>query len=100
MITANGLIQLGFTPEVDFVLQNNGGDTFFSEWNSEKPQPTEKEITDAHIIWQAEWNAQEYARKRATAYPTIGDQLDEIYHNGIDSWKAVIKVTKDKYPKG
>ena len=28
------------------------------------------------------------------------DQLDEIYHNGIDSWKAVIKVTKDKYPKG
>ena len=49
---------------------------------------------------QAEYDAQEYARNRATAYPTIGDQLDEIYHNGIDSWKAVIKVTKDKYPKG
>ena len=33
-------------------------------------------------------------------YPSITDQLDEIYHNGIDSWKAVIKKTKDKYPKG
>ena len=40
-----------------------------------------------------------YQEKRATDYPTIKDQLDEIYHNGIVSWKAVIKVTKDKYPK-
>jgi predicted lipoprotein len=49
---------------------------------------------------QAEYDAQEYARNRATEYPAIAEQLDEIYHNGIDSWKAVIKVTKDKYPKG
>jgi hypothetical protein len=48
---------------------------------------------------QAEYDAQEYARNRASEYPAITDQLDEIYHNGIDSWKAVIKVTKDKYPK-
>ena len=41
-----------------------------------------------------------YARNRATEYPAIADQLDEIYHNGINAWKAVIKVTKDKYPKG
>ena len=41
-----------------------------------------------------------YADKRRNEYPSIPDQLDEIYHNGIDSWKAVIKVTKDKYPKG
>ena len=33
-------------------------------------------------------------------YPSIVDQLDDIYHNGIDAWKATIKVTKDKYPKG
>ena len=41
-----------------------------------------------------------YADKRRSEYPTIADQLDEIYHNGIDSWKAIIKQTKDKYPKG
>ena len=31
--------------------------------------------------------------------PSIADQLDDIYHNGIDDWKATIKATKDKYPK-
>ena len=32
-------------------------------------------------------------------YPNIQDQLDDIYHNGIDGWKATIKAVKDKYPK-
>ena len=36
---------------------------------------------------------------RKKAYPSWEDQLDDIYHNGIDAWKATIKVTKDKYPK-
>ena len=49
---------------------------------------------------QAEYDAQEYARNRQAEYPALAEQLDEIYHNGIDSWKAIIKVTKDKYPKG
>ena len=40
-----------------------------------------------------------YKGKRAEEYPSIADQLDDIYHNGIDAWKATIKVTKDKYPK-
>ena len=42
----------------------------------------------------------EYKIDRQSAYPSVGEQLDEIYHNGIASWKATIKVTKDKYPKG
>ena len=41
-----------------------------------------------------------YQRDRASEYPSIADQLDDLYHNGIDGWKATIKVTKDKYPKG
>lgn len=41
----------------------------------------------------------EYQRKRASEYPSIADQLDDIYHNGIDGWKSTIKATKDKYPK-
>ena len=49
---------------------------------------------------QAEYDAQEYARNRQAEYPALAEQVDEIYHNGIDSWKAIIKVTKDKYPKG
>ena len=55
---------------------------------------------DEKISNKAERAANQYQRDRATEYPAITDQLDEIYHNGIDSWKAVIKITKDKYPKG
>jgi hypothetical protein len=40
-----------------------------------------------------------YQGQRRAEYPSIEDQLDDIYHNGIDAWKATIKVTKDKYPK-
>ena len=40
-----------------------------------------------------------YQIKRRKEYPTVVDQLDDIYHNGIDAWKATIKTTKDKYPK-
>ena len=37
--------------------------------------------------------------KREKEYPLIADQLDDIYHNGIDGWKETIKAVKDKYPK-
>jgi hypothetical protein len=48
----------------------------------------------------AEYNSKEYQRDRAEAYPSIADQLDDIYHNGVDEWKKTIKAVKDKYPKG
>ena len=49
----------------------------------------------------AEYDAQEYARDRATAYPSTGDQLDYIYHNGVAKWKTdMIDPVKTKYPKG
>ena len=41
-----------------------------------------------------------YQENRVAEYPSIGDQLDDIYHNGLTKWKANIKVIKDKYPKG
>ena len=65
-----------------------------------KDKPTEKELTDALAKQQSDFDALEYSRKRASEYPSIPDQLDEIYHNGVNAWKAVIKKTKDKYPKG
>tara|TARA_R100001163_G_C4971932_1_gene131499 strand:- start:190 stop:675 length:486 start_codon:yes stop_codon:yes gene_type:complete len=44
-------------------------------------------------------NVFSYFQKRKKQYPSIVDQLDELYHNGIDGWKAKIKEVKDKYPK-
>lgn len=50
---------------------------------------------------KAEWDAKNYARNRATEYPSIGDQLDMIYRDGDGGaeFQAAIKAVKDKYPK-
>ena len=40
-----------------------------------------------------------YKYQRVAEYPSWNEQLDNIYHNGIDAWKADIKAIKDKYPK-
>jgi hypothetical protein len=40
-----------------------------------------------------------YKYQRAREYPSIADQLDTLYHSGLDAWKAEIKTVKDKYPK-
>ena len=40
-----------------------------------------------------------YKSDRAGAYPSIADQLDDIYHNGVDAWKANILSVKQSYPK-
>jgi hypothetical protein len=40
-----------------------------------------------------------YTDLRRVAYPSVEEQLDMIYHNGLDAWKAKIKTIKDTYPK-
>ena len=70
------------------------------EWTDKvKTEPTQSEIDNQIATNKAEWENKEYQRKRAAEFPSVVDQLDDIYHNGIDAWKATIKTTKDKYPK-
>ena len=40
-----------------------------------------------------------YSDKRRFQYPSIEDQLDKIFHQGIDAWKADIQAIKDANPK-
>ena len=69
-------------------------------WHDSNPTNITKAQIEAKAVeLQAEYDANQYQRDRAVEYPSIADQLDDIYHNGIDAWKATIKVTKDKYPK-
>jgi uncharacterized protein YpuA (DUF1002 family) len=42
---------------------------------------------------------EQYKIDRIKEYPSIVDQLDDIFHNGIDGWKLRIQTIKDKYPK-
>ena len=64
-------------------------------------KPTESDCTSGLAALQAAWDLENdsYKSKRRAEYPSIVDQLDDIYNNGIDAWKATIKVTKVKYPK-
>ena len=61
-----------------------------------------------YLLWLKEGNEPEpadpipeptYAELRAKEYPSIPDQFDLIYWEGLEGWKAEIKKTKDKYPK-
>jgi hypothetical protein len=65
----------------------------------------------ATLLSEDEWNnryalpegvtppSPNYSQLRRKEYPSIQDQLDTLYHGGIDAWKAEIKTVKDKYPK-
>ena len=69
------------------------------KWNDTGSAPTESELNTEVTRLNTEYNNKKYQRDRAAEYPPVVDQLDDIYHNGIDGWKATIKATKDKYPK-
>ena len=61
---------------------------------------TWSQITAKQKELETAYKNNKYQRDRAEAYPSIADQLDDLYHNGIDGWKTTIKAVKDKYPKG
>jgi hypothetical protein len=41
----------------------------------------------------------DYATRRREAYPPITDQLDMIFHGGIDYWHKSIAEVKARFPK-
>lgn len=48
---------------------------------------------------QAYIDANAYKGQRAAAYPSMADQLDLLYHGGMDAWKAAITAVKEEFPK-
>jgi hypothetical protein len=66
-------------------------------------KPTEAELIAECERLQAEYEAKEYQRQRASAYPSIQEQLDLLYWdkvNGTDNWEQAIAAVKAEYPKG
>ena len=88
---------LAINPDAKFIVINNDIDKI--EWTEGTTPIAKDEIQTKVNELQADYDAKEYQRKRALEYPSIVDQLDDIYHNGIDGWKTTIKATKHKYPK-
>jgi len=67
--------------------------------NNDLPPPTEEEINQEIERLQQEYEHNQYQRDRAKEYPSIQDQLDTLYHQGYDGWKAMVNEVKNKYPK-
>ena len=87
---------LAINPKAEVVVREN--DITQINWLETTP------ISKADILakqkeLQTAYDAKAYQRDRAVAYPSMADQLDDIYNNGVDAWKATIKAVKDKYPK-
>ena len=102
-ITANGLIQLGFTPLVDFVLQQDadGAGVFMAEWLSASPQPSVAAIEAAEIEHQTAYDSQEYARNRKKEYDQLNQfemQFDDD-RDGTTTWVDTINEIKGRHPK-
>ena len=95
MITIEDAIK-SLHPTAKFVVINEK----ITEWHNEDiTQPTDEAIATEQTRLQTEYVNNAYQRNRAVEYPLIADQLDDIFHNGLDGWKATIQETKDKYPK-
>ena len=69
-------------------------------WHAGTAVISKSDIQAKQAELKTAYDAKEYHRKREKEYPSMADQLDDIYHNGVAGWKTTIKVTKDKYPKG
>jgi len=85
-------------PDAEWVLS---GDTI--RWDSpDIDQPTDAEIGAEIVRLDAEYASQQYARNRAAAYPSIGDQLDMQYWDakiGTTTWADAIAAVKSAHPK-
>ena len=71
-------------------------------WHNDTTSISEKDILAKQKELETAYENNKYQRDRAESYPSIGDQLDMIYHagQGGDAFQKAIKAIKDKYPKG
>ena len=89
---------LAINPKAEATVKNE--DISKITWHNGTPPISNSDIIAKQKELIAEYNSKEYQRKRKAECPPIAEQLDDLYHNGIDGWKSTIKAIKDKYPKG
>ena len=89
---------LSLVPNADFAIYDNANIV----WNSHDVPPVTNEEIDAELVrLLQEYDRNQYKHKRQPEYPSIGDQLDDLFHAGAFSpeMTAKIQAVKDKYPK-
>ena len=88
---------LAINPKAEVSVSANDIKTIV--WENDTTPISEADILAKQKELVAAYDNNAYQRSRANEYPLMADQLDDIYHNGVDEWKKTIKVVKDKYPK-
>jgi len=85
----------------EILLRNDGSGNYIFEWNAtDKPKPTDEQLNALETETTKIINNNKADANRKKEYLSVEEQLDYIYHNGIDKWKTDhIKPIKDKYPK-
>ena len=96
---SKGVNSVDFLTDV-VVEQPAGQAAAIKTWNLSIDEPTVDQLNSFENAANEEIALQTVLNNRSAEYPSVKDQLDKIYHEGIDEWKKLIKVTKDKYPKG
>ena len=96
---ANGVSNVDFLKDVMLQDDSNGQGAYIKEWNLDIAQPTQAQLDALESEAQTYENNQQIIATRKNLYGTWESQLEEIYDDGIDSWKARILQIKTDNPK-
>jgi hypothetical protein len=96
-----GLEQLGFTRNVDFVVQDDGNGPYLKDWFSTEPRPTQAAVDAAYIEWE-----NDYSRNRKAEYPSVDELVVALWEGVVEERMAAVtklegkrQAVKTKYPK-
>ena len=96
---ANGIANVDFTTDVMLQDDSNGQGAYIKEWNLDIAKPTDAQLDALETQAQTYENNQQIIATRKKLYGSWENQLEEIYDDGLDSWKARIQQIKTDNPK-
>jgi len=96
---ANGVSNVDFLEDVKLQDDSNGQGAYIKEWNLDIAKPTDAQLDALETQAQTYENNQQIIATRKSLYGSWESQLEEIYDDGIDSWKARIQQIKTDNPK-
>ena len=96
---AKGVVSVDFRTDVILQDDGNGVGAYIKEWNLDIAEPTDTQIASYETAGNTVEANNTIIATRKTAYGSWETQLEEIYDNGVDSWKARITQIKTDNPK-
>ena len=96
---ANGVASIDFTSDVMLQDDSNGAGVYIKEWNLDIAEPTDTQLASYDTTATTTEANNVVISTRKAAYGSWETQLEEIYDDGIASWKTRIAKVKTDNPK-